>query len=136
RTGSAAAIALLGWNPLIALDYAGGGHSDAWMFALIVLAVLARGNAAAGASWALAGSFKTPIAALLLPLALARVRLREPRPFWGALVGVAVAVTAIATALFGPGWIPASLIGVHVSSPLGGVHWAMEAGLTHREAVV
>jgi hypothetical protein len=135
RTRNAAAVALVGWNPLIALHYAGGGHSDAWMIALIVLALLARKTATAGGAWALAGAFKTILPAMLLPLELAAAR-RLPRRFWLALVGVALVVAAAATAAFGRGWISAQLAGAHISSPLGGVHWAMEAGLTHREAVV
>lgn len=136
RTRNAAATALLGWNPLVALHYAGGGHGDAWMLALLVLAILARGPTTAGTSWALAGTFKTVFPVMLLPLALARSRALEPRRFWVALVAVSAAVVAIATPVFGPHWIPASLAGAHISSPLGGVHWAMDAGLTHREAVV
>jgi hypothetical protein len=127
---------LLGWNPLIALHYAGGGHGDAWMVALLVLAIVARGTARSGTAWALAASFKTIFPAMLLPLELARTRFREPRRFWIALVAVGIGVIALSTVLFGPHWISASLAGAHVSSPLGGVHWAMDAGLTHREAVV
>jgi len=37
RTRNAAAVALLGWSPLVALHFAGGGHSDAWMIALLVI---------------------------------------------------------------------------------------------------
>ena len=39
----ALALVLVGWNPAMALDFAGGGHNDAWMAALVVAALaLAR----------------------------------------------------------------------------------------------
>ena len=128
-------VAFLGWNPLVALHFAGGGHSDAWMVALLVLAVAARGSARAGAAWLLAAGFKAfPL--VLLPLELARTRLRQPRRFWFGLLGVGAAVAVAGAAVFGTGWISASLTGARQSSPLGGVHWLTEAGLRHRYAVV
>ena len=45
RAGAALALAFVGWNPLLALHFAGGGHNDAWMAALVVGALAA---AAAG----------------------------------------------------------------------------------------
>lgn len=51
------AAAFVGWNPLLALHFAGGGHNDAWMVALVVtaLALAASGRRRlAGAAWALA----------------------------------------------------------------------------------
>ena len=54
---------------------------DAWMVALLVLAVAMRGTARAGAAWPLAAGFKAfPL--VLLPLELARTRFRQPRRFW------------------------------------------------------
>ena len=135
RTRSPASVAFLGWNPLIALHFAGGGHSDAWMVALLVLAVAMRGTARAGAAWPLAAGFKAfPL--ILLPLELARTHFRQPRRFWLSLTGVGAALAAASTAAFGTHWIAASLAGAHQSSPLGGVHWLMQAGLTHRESVI
>ena len=46
RTRNAAMVALLGWSPLVALHFAGGGHNDAWMTALLVLGVAAPASAA------------------------------------------------------------------------------------------
>lgn len=135
RTRSAAAVALLGWNPLIALHFAGGGHSDAWMVALLVFAVATRETGWAGGSWPLSAGFKAfPL--VLLPLELARTRFRQPRRFWLALAGMGALTAAAGTAVFGARWISASLLGAHQSSPLGGVHWLMQAGLSHRESVV
>ena len=36
RTRNPAAVVLLGWNPLLALHFAGGGHSDAVMMLLVL----------------------------------------------------------------------------------------------------
>lgn len=135
RTRNAAAVALLGWSPLIALHYAGGGHNDAWMTALLVLAVAAPSAARGGAAWPLAAGFKA-VPAILLPLELAARRLQAPRRWWLALVGTTLVIVVGATAVFGPHWITSSLAGAHQTSPLGGVHWLTELGLRHRYAVV
>jgi hypothetical protein len=72
---------------------------------------------------------------VLVPLELARRRLDVGRRWWLGLVGGAVAVAAVSTALFGTHWISAATTGAHQTSPLGGVHWLTQAGLTHRNAV-
>ena len=128
------AVALLGWNPLVALHFAGGGHNDGWLVALLCLAVVARRSARGGAAWALAGGFK-PIGGILFPLDLAADRVRRSRRFWLGLVGTAVAVVAGSAAAWGTGWFRTALVGVHGASPLGGVHWLTELGLSHRDAV-
>jgi hypothetical protein len=133
-TRRAAAVVLLGWNPLVALHFAGGGHSDGWLVALLCLAVVAARSARGGAAWALAGAFK-PIGAILFPLDLAADRVRRPRGFWLGLVVTAIVVVAVPGALWGTGWIRASLVGIHGASPLGGVHWLTQAGLSHHDAV-
>ena len=57
------AVAFAGWNPLLAVHLAGGGHNDAWLGALL-MAALALGLAVpprrqlAGAAWALAIAVK------------------------------------------------------------------------------
>ena len=132
-TTGAAPLALLGWNPLIALHFAGGGHSDGWLVFLICLAVVAGRRATGGGAWALAAAFKPPPLALA-PLDLAASRFRRPARFWiGAAAGVVV--VAILSVIWGFGWIKASLVGIHGTAPLGGVHWLSEAGLSHRDAV-
>jgi hypothetical protein len=40
-TRKALAVATLGWNPLVALHFAGGGHNDAFMMLLVLVALLA-----------------------------------------------------------------------------------------------
>jgi len=135
RTRNAAAVALLGWSPLVALHYAGGGHSDAWMIALLVLGVAAPSAARGGAAWPIASAFKV-VPAILLPLELASRRLHAPKRWWLGLIGATVVVVATATAIVGPGWVTATVAGAHQSSTIGGVHWLTELGLRHRYAVV
>jgi hypothetical protein len=134
-TRSARSVAFLGWSPLVALHYAGGGHSDAWMGVALVAAVAWRGTARSGAAWALGSAFKG-VPAILLPLELARSRLRLPRRFWIGLVGSSLVIAVVATSLFGARWATASAIGAHGTSPIGGVHFLTEAGVRHRYAVL
>jgi hypothetical protein len=136
RTRSAAAVAFLGWSPLLALHYAGGGHSDALMMLATVGAIaLGTSSFAGGALWPVASAFK-PFPPVLVPLELARRRLAVGSRWWAGIVVSTIAMIAIATGLFGTHWIRQATTGAHQSSPLGGVHWLTEAGLTHRVAVV
>jgi len=134
RTRNPAAVALLGWSPLVALHYAGGGHNDAWMTALLVFAVAAPAAAAGGAAWAIAAAFK-PVAAILVPLQLVARRFHEPRRWWVGLAGTALVVVVASTAAFGTHWVSAASAGAHQTSPIGGVHWLTQLGLRHRYAV-
>ena len=64
------AAALVGWNPVVAVHFAGGGHRDALMMALVAaaLALGDRGSVRrAGVAWALAVLVKW-VPVLLLPL--------------------------------------------------------------------
>ncbi len=135
RTRSAAAVAFLGWSPLLALHFAGGGHSDALMMVVVLAAVAAGTRGAGGALWPIATAFK-PVAPILIPLELAKRRLHAGTRWWVGLVSAAVVIAALATALFGTSWIHAATTGAHQSSPLGGVHWLTELGLAHRSAVL
>jgi hypothetical protein len=102
----AAAVAFVGWNPVVALHAAGGGHNDAWMAALLTgaLALAAAGRRqAAGAAWALAVLVKW-IPLLLLPLHLVAKRRRFGWPGFGA---AAAAVGILATVRYGTGWLDA-----------------------------
>jgi alpha-1,6-mannosyltransferase len=135
RTRNAAAVAFLGWSPLLALHFAGGGHSDAVMMLLVLGAVAAGASALGGALWPLASAFK-PFPPILVPLELAKRRLHVGARWWLGLVASTVAVAALATAFLGTAWIHAATTGAHQASPLGGVHWLTQLGLTHRNAVV
>ena len=135
RTRSAAAVALLGWSPLVALHYAGGAHSDALLMLFMVVGIAYGSRAAGGASWTLASLFKAfPV--VLLPLDLARDRAQRPRRFWVGLVGAAVVLGGASLAVFGTGWLSTSVVAAHGSSGMGGVHFIAKTGLRHRYAVV
>src|SRR5581483_2957397 len=118
RTRNAAAVAFLGWSPLVALHYGGGGHSDSTMMLFVLAAVTAGATFRGGAFWPLASAFK-PFPPVLVPLELARRRLDVGRRWWAGLVGGAVAVIVVSTALFGTHWISAATTGAHQTSPLG-----------------
>jgi alpha-1,6-mannosyltransferase len=103
------ALAFAGWNPVLALHAAGGGHNDAWVGALILaaLALAASGRRQlAGAAWALGALVKwVPLVFLVLRAVEAR---RAGRAV--AHLGFAVAAGAIAgvaTILWGLGWLGA-----------------------------
>jgi hypothetical protein len=98
------AAAFVGWNPLLALHFAGGGHNDAWMMAL-VLAALALGAAGkrqlAGAAWAIAIAVKW-LPLVFLPLRALEAR-RRGRPV-GHLGFATAAAIIVATATLRYGW--------------------------------
>jgi len=103
------AAAFVGWNPLLALHFAGGGHNDAWMVAL-VLGALALGASRrpqlAGVAWALAILVKW-IPLLLLPLRALEARARG-RPVGHLGFALAAAgVAALATWRYGLDWLRA-----------------------------
>jgi hypothetical protein len=103
------AAAFVGWNPLLALHFAGGGHNDAWMMALVLgaLALGAAGRpAAAGVAWAFA------IAVKWLPLVFLPLRALEARRLGRpvnhlALPLAAAAIVAVATFVYGWAWLGA-----------------------------
>jgi hypothetical protein len=103
------AWAFAGWNPLLAIHFAGGGHNDAWMAALVVaaLALAASGRQVwAGAAWAVAVLVKW-VPLVLLPLqALAARRTRARLDVRGFVLALAV-LLALATARYGLGWLEA-----------------------------
>jgi MYXO-CTERM domain-containing protein len=99
------AAAFIGWNPLLAVGFAGGGHNDALMLVLILAALALarrRRDVASGAAWILAGAVKAP-ALFLLPLQL----VHAPRRVWlgGALASLAGSIAA--TVAFGSSWLTA-----------------------------
>ena len=104
------AAAFVGWNPLLALHFAGGGHNDAWMmaFVLAALALAASGRRAlAGASWAAAIAIKW-VPVLFLPLRLLEARRVGRRIDHRGLALAAAVIVAIATWRYGVGWIGAA----------------------------
>lgn len=106
---SSFAAAFVGWNPLLALHFAGGGHNDAWMmaFVLAALALAASGRRTlAGAAWALAIAVKW-VPLLFLPLRLLEARRVGRRIDHRGLALAAVVIVAIATWRYGLSWLNA-----------------------------
>ena len=103
------ACAFAGWNPLLAVHFAGGGHNDAWMAALVVgaLALAASGRQVwAGAAWAAAVLVKW-VPLVFLPLRALEAR-RTGRPVdHRGFVGAALVLLALATLRYGFGWLEA-----------------------------
>src|SRR2546426_6197670 len=91
--------AFVGWNPLLAVHFAGGGHNDVWIAAL-VLGALAAGAVGrrqlAGVLWALAVLVKW-VPLLLLPLRAVEARATGRRVGHLGFTAAAVIVGAIAT---------------------------------------
>lgn len=106
---SAFAAAFVGWNPLLALHFAGGGHNDAWVMVLVLgtLALAGRGRPrAAGAAWAGAIALKW-FPAALLPLVVLEGRKRGHGPGVAGFAAAAAAVGALATWRYGGEWLRA-----------------------------
>jgi hypothetical protein len=106
---AALAAAFVGWNPVLAVHFAGGGHNDAWVGALtlaaLTLAAARRWNAS-GVSWVLAIAVKwVPIVFLGLHLLESRAR-RRPIGVAG-LVSCAALVAAVASWRYGWRWLAA-----------------------------
>lgn len=103
------AAAFVGWNPFLALHFAGGGHNDAWM-AVCVLGALALGRRDhrqwAGASWA-AAIFIKWVAAVFLPLRALEARASGRRVGHLGFALAALAVVAVASFEFGRHWLGA-----------------------------
>lgn len=105
---TAYAAAFVGWNPLLALHFAGGGHNDAWMmaFVLAALSLGAGGRLLAGVAWALAISIKW-VPLLFLPLRLLEARRHGRRVGHLGFALAAALVAAVATWRYGPAWLGA-----------------------------
>ena len=93
-------VAFVGWNPLLAVHLAGGGHNDAWVGALLLAALAARPG---GVGWALGAAVKW------IPLALFPLRALEARRRAGlaAFAVTTAAVAALATWRYGFDWLRA-----------------------------
>jgi Glycosyltransferase family 87 len=105
--GKAFACAFVGWNPLLAVHFAGGGHNDAWMTVLVLAAMVlaARGRLqAAGVAWALAVLVKW-VPLLFLPLRLLESRATGRRVAHLGFGLTVLAIGAVATWRYGTGWL-------------------------------
>jgi hypothetical protein len=103
------AAALVGWNPLVAMHFAGGGHNDALMMALVAAALALserRRIQAAGAAWALAVLIKW-VPLLLLPLRALEARSTGRRVGHLGFAVTFVATLGLATVLWQFHWLHA-----------------------------
>jgi hypothetical protein len=104
-----AAAALVGWNPLFAVHFGGGGHNDALLaaLALAALALAAAGRRGrAGAAWAAAILLKwIPVAFLALRALEARATGR--RVDHAGFAAAAALLLALATWRYGLDWLRA-----------------------------
>ncbi len=104
-----AAAALVGWNPIVAVHFAGGGHNDALMVALVALALVLgdRGSPrAAGVAWALAVLVKW-VPLVLLPLRALEARANDRRVDHLGFAVTAIVTLGTATALWRFHWLHA-----------------------------
>jgi len=141
-TRKALAVALVGWNPFIALHYAGGGHNDSLMmvFVLAALALVAVGSVElGGASWAVAVLLKWAAGWFYVLWAIERWRQRRPLGLRG-LVLCGGAIVVLAFVLYGPTWLKAfhSLSEQErIDHPsLGMLGWIEDTGLPRRPSLV
>jgi hypothetical protein len=103
------ACVFAGWNPLLALHFAGGGHNDAWMAALVLaaLALAASGHRAwAGAAWAAAVLVKW-VPLIFLPLRLLEARRTGRRLDHLGFAAAAGVILVLASVRYGLGWLEA-----------------------------
>lgn len=137
RLSSSPALAVMtvGWNPLVAIHFSGGGHNDALMMALAVGAVLLaeRGRTEwAGAAWAASVLVKLPVAPFYV-LTMIRER-RRGRGLGVRGAALMTALTVIACLpFFGVNWIhlPAVLSwNEHRRWSLGMSGWLGDLGLS------
>lgn len=102
-------IVLVGWNPVLAIHLAGGGHNDALVAALVTAGVVlaaTRRHALGGVAWTLAVFVKW-IPLVLLALAALATRPRDRLPFLAAAAATAVTTGLIATWRYGLDWLGA-----------------------------
>ncbi len=105
----ALALAFVGWNPLLAVHFAGGGHNDAWIAFLILGALGAAAvgrRQLAGVCWAL-GAFIKWVPLVLLPLRAIEARATGRRVDHVGFAVAAVAVAGLAFARYRTGWLDA-----------------------------
>ena len=103
----ALAAAFVGWNPVLAVHLAGGGHNDALVGGLVAAAValtVRRRHDLAGAAWMVAALVKwVPLVFLALATIAARARGRATGA--AGIVGAAVAIGVLATWRYGLDWL-------------------------------
>ena len=103
------AAAFVGWNPLLAVHHAGGGHNDAWVACLLVaaLALAAAGRRQyAGVAWAAAILLKW-VPLVLFPLRALEARATGRRVGHLGFAAAAAGIVLVATWRYGFHWLRA-----------------------------
>ena len=136
----AAAVAFVGWNPLIALHAAGGGHNDFLLMVVVIGALILERFGRLGAAqiaWAAAIWIKWIPLLFYLPWLIQRYRTGKPLKLaW--FVGANVALLALSFGRFGLDWLNAFSNGARAErapSSLGIGAWLPDIGFNHRETV-
>ena len=134
------AAAFVGWNPVLAIHFAGGGHNDALVMALVVGALLLaarRRPAASGAAWAAAIGVKWfPL--LFLPLHVLEARRSGRSVRYAALAGVAFLIAGLAFWRYGSAWLDsaANVSGqLRRTTSLSTARWLTGLGLSEAVAI-
>ena len=123
------AAAFVGWNPVLALHFDGGGHNDAWMAALVLAAITLAASSRrqlAGAAWALAVLVKW-VPLIFLPLRALEARSTGRRLAHVGFALAVVAVLGVATLQFGLSWLDA--FGPLAGNAGGGTGYALPSRL-------
>jgi alpha-1,6-mannosyltransferase len=131
------ALAFVGWNPLLAIHFAGGGHNDAWLAALVLLAVWANGRGRvqlAGVAWCLSVLVKW-IPLLLLPLRALQARATGRRVGHLGFAATAVVVLGVATWRYGLAWAGAPFGNAGRETSYAIPHRLEQLGLPHGAAI-
>jgi Glycosyltransferase family 87 len=134
------AAAFVGWNPLLAVHFGGGGHNDAWMMACVLgaLALGAAGRAQwAGAAWVFAIGIKW-VALVFLPLRALESRAQRRRVGHLGFAVAALVVVALAFWRYGTAWLGA--FGPLAKNLREGAHFSIPSrlsslGIPHDAAV-
>ena len=106
----ALALAFVGWNPVLAVHAAGGGHNDALVGGLVALAValaLRRRHDLSGALWVVAVLVKW-VPAVFLALSVVAASARSRPLGWRGIAAAAVLLGAVSTWLYGIDWLRAA----------------------------
>ena len=129
---AAVAIALVGWNPLLALHFGGGGHNDGLFVSLILAGLLIerrRGPASGAPLWA-ASIYVKWLSLALAPMHVAATLrskgARHASRFVIALALSMLAVGLLASARYGSSWLDAARTISHVGQRTGSIgpgHW-------------
>jgi hypothetical protein len=139
-TASAAAFVIVGWNPLFALHAGGGGHNDAVMIALVVLALVLekRGHSElAGVAWAASIWIKWVSVFFWAAWLVTRFRERKSLGLAGFL-GLSGVLVIAAFARFGRDWLRLFQTASNEArreSSIGLLGWLGDVGVPHREAL-